>query len=99
MTRHSLVNLAAYFTALAEATPSHLLGTDEPPVLLTRDLPLWDAFFKKLRTHSDILRDQKAVASLFQTLIILFQYTIDCQVCRYCDGQILGGSLPGILES
>ena len=51
-----------------------------PPILLTRDLLLWDAFFKKLRGHSEVLRDRKAVAALMEVIITLFQYTIDYQV-------------------
>ena len=59
-----------------------------PPILLTKDLLLWDAFFKKLKVHFEVLRDKKAVVSLFQVINRLFQNTVDYQV-RITTGVLL----------
>ena len=93
VSRYTLVNLMAYLTALSDTPPSQPVGPPAPPILLTRDLALWDAFFRKLKTHSEVLRDKKSVIALFQLLLTLFQYTIDCTVSQYCVGREGGSRL------
>lgn len=78
ISKYSFINLAAYLGALEESSKGVPLAM--PPILLTRDLLLWDAFFKKLKGHSEVLRDRKSVAALMEVIVMLFQYTTDYQV-------------------
>ena len=73
--KHSLVNLAIYVEILQE----HLAAGNVQmcPLLLTRDIVLWDNFLKKLRTHTDVLRDSKAMQSLLQIFVLFLQNIVD----------------------
>ena len=73
--RHSLVNLAIYVEILQD----HLAAGNVQicPLLLTRDIVLWDNFLKKLRTHTDVLRDSKAMQSLLQIFVLFLQNIVD----------------------
>lgn len=48
--------------------------------MLTRDLLIWEAFLRKVKGHSEVLRDKKGVAALLEVIIALFRNTIDYQV-------------------
>jgi hypothetical protein len=86
ISKFSFVNLATYLRALESSRNSS--GTlSAPPILLTRDLVLWEAFLRKLKGHSDVLRDRKGVTALLEVLVALFQYTVDYQVRE-------GGNFP-----
>ena len=74
ISRYSFGNLACYLRALEEG------GFQVPPVLLTRDLLVWDAFLKKLKGHSEVLQHQESVRALLEVVIRLFQYSLDYQV-------------------
>ena len=85
--KHSLVNLAVY----VEVLQGHLTAGNMQicPLLLTRDIVLWDNFLKKLRTHSDVLRDSKAMQSLLQIFVLFLQNLVDnpavrLRVCSGC---------------
>ena len=74
--KHSLINLAIYVEILQE----HYAGGLQScpcPLLLTRDIILWDNFLKKLRTHSDVLRDSKAMQALLQIFVLFLQNIVD----------------------
>ena len=90
--KYSFINLATYLRAL-ESSRSQAAAPSAPPILLTRDLMLWEAFLRKLKGHSEVLRDRRSVTALLEVLVTLFQYTIDYQVERERGGGG-GGSLP-----
>ena len=73
--KHSLVNLAIYVEILQEHIASG--GGQVCPLLLTRDILLWDNFLKKLRTHTDVLRDSNAMQSLLQIFVLFLQNMVD----------------------
>ena len=77
--KHSLVNLAMYVEILEEEEESLSL-TQMCPVLLARDIVLWDNFLKKLRTHSDLLKDAKAMQALLQIFVLFLQNAVDSSV-------------------
>ncbi len=79
--KHSLVNLAIY----VEILQGHLAAGSVQmcPLLLTRDIVLWDNFLKKLRTHSDVLRDSKAMQSLLQIFVLFLQNIVDNSAVSY----------------
>ena len=89
--KHSLINLAIYVEILQE----HLAAGNVQlcPLLLTRDIVLWDNFLKKLRTHTDVLRDSKAMQSLLQIFVLFLQNIVDssvvsglCVICTADEG-------------
>lgn len=92
ISKHSFINLATYLRAI-ESSRSQAATLSPPPILLTRDLVLWEAFLRKLKGHSDVLRDRKSVTALLEVLVTLFQYTVDYQVWR--GGREGGGERAG----
>ena len=72
--KHSLINLATYVEILQD----HISVPQS--CLLARDVVLWDNFLKKLRTHVDVLRDDKAMQALLQIFVLFLQNTVDSSV-------------------
>ena len=74
---HSLVNLALYVELLLERES---VPPPSSPVLLARDIVLWDNFLKKLRTHSKVMRDSKAMRALLQIFVLFLQNIVEASV-------------------
>ena len=73
--KHSFVNLAIYVEILQGNLAAG--SVQVCPLLLSRDIVLWDNFLKKLRTHTDVLRDSKAMQSLLQIFVLFLQNIVD----------------------
>ena len=75
--RHSLINLAMYVEILQESSSL----AQNCPAFLARDIVLWDNFLKKLRTHTEVARDTKAMQALMQIFVLFLQNNVDNAVC------------------
>ena len=75
--RHSLTNLALYVDILQESSSL----PQNCPAFLARDIVLWDNFLKKLRTHTEVLKDTKSMQALLQIFVLFLQNNVDNAVC------------------
>lgn len=65
----SIVNLVTYIESLDDQIGDVLK--------LTKDLLLWDSFFKKLKSNTNILRHKKTMHSLLRLIIMLFKNSLE----------------------
>lgn len=69
---HSIVNLALYIDTLDQIQEGASAS-----VQLTKELLLWDSFFKKLKSNLDVLRNKKAMHAFLRVLIKLFRNSLE----------------------
>ncbi len=72
---HSIVNLSTYVEGLNEIQE----GLNSS-IQLTKDLLLLDNFFKKLKSNTDILRDNSAMHALLRLIVTLFKNSLEYPV-------------------